>query len=329
MTDFREDWLQLRAAADARARADGLVDGLGHRGDVLDLGAGTGANLRYLAPRLGGHQHWVCVDRDQALLAHLAPRTADWAGAAGYRVQPDGDAFGLSAPGWSCAVRLQRLDLATDGARLQLPEAGLVTASALLDLVSADWLDGLLARARSRDCRLLFALSYDGRVGLEPTVTTGLGDARIIALVNRHQRGDKGFGPALGPGAAAYASARCRALGYRVECAMSDWHIGPSEPGLQSELLDGWRDAAMAMAPVRTLAIHSWHRERISHVAAGRSRIRVGHQDLVARPLACSRRSPSVGVQSLVGHGAGSGPAGVVRSLHGPREGHLHPRKSS
>ena len=89
----------------------------------------------------------------------------------------------------------------------------LVTASALLDLVSEYWLGALAAMCREKQSVVLFALSYDGRITCSPTEPA---DEAIRSLVNRHQRTDKGFGPALGPGAAGQASDLFEALGYRV-----------------------------------------------------------------------------------------------------------------
>jgi hypothetical protein len=86
-------------------------------------------------------------------------------------------------------VRALQLDLATSAHRLPLPSGGLVTASALLDLVSAPWLDALLRRCHDARCQLLFALSYDGRCEMIPSHPD---DAPLIDLVNRHQRSDKG-----------------------------------------------------------------------------------------------------------------------------------------
>ena len=85
MTGFTADWLALREPADRRARNRELVRDLtAWRRDlrelaVVDLGAGTGAALRYLAPRLGGEQTWLLLDHDAALLGLVEARTSDWA----------------------------------------------------------------------------------------------------------------------------------------------------------------------------------------------------------------------------------------------------------
>jgi trans-aconitate methyltransferase len=71
-------WLQLREAADAAARATDLVQRVlellpdGDAVCIHDLGCGTGAMGRWLAPRLTGPQHWIGYDWDPDLLAQAA-----------------------------------------------------------------------------------------------------------------------------------------------------------------------------------------------------------------------------------------------------------------
>jgi SAM-dependent methyltransferase len=289
MSDFDDAWLALRAPADSRARADRLALRLGAVAagglDVVDLGCGTGANLRHLAPllgpRFGGEQRWLCIDRDPGLLAVLPERLDAWANAAGYRSDGRGPSRQVGAPGWRCRVETRRLDLAADLQRIPLPTGGLVTASALLDLVSADWLAALLARCADARCPVLIALTYDGRCSLDPPLGD---DALVIGLVDTHQQTDKGFGPALGPRAAAYAAACCGDLGYSVETAASDWVLGPDQSALQRALLEGWLDAAAAMAPEHAERLQRWARDRRRLIDSGVSRIRVGHQDVCALP---------------------------------------------
>ncbi|WP_295881752.1 class I SAM-dependent methyltransferase [uncultured Thiohalocapsa sp.] len=293
---FSDDWLALRAPADAAARADRLVQHLRALPtaadavlEVLDLGCGTGANLRHLAPLLArtGHlrQHWCCVDQDAALLARLPARTARWAETTDLCCTPRAHGLCLEGAGWRAEVDVQRLDLHAALADLPLPAAGLVTASALLDLVSGPWLQGLLARCRHAGCGLLFALSYDGRCSLSPAHAL---DAAVIDLVNRHQRTDKGFGPALGPRAADDAAARCRALGWRVEVAPSDWVLGPTDAPMQRALLTGWHQAAAELAAGEgagpAAGLDAWLTARLAWVDAGTSVLRIGHLDLVALP---------------------------------------------
>ncbi len=272
MSGFSADWLALREPADTRARdrcgsllaalergtapgamhSHAAVDAVPGAGrETLDLGAGTGANFRYLQSRLAGARHWTLVDHDAALL-RIAASTAD-------------------AP----ATRV--VDLRTGLDSLPLPRRGLVTASALLDLVAADWLERLATRCRDAGAAILFALTYDGRTRCWPSEND---DAWLVAQFNRHQRTDKGFGPALGPAAADAAAASFASAGYTLRRAASDWRIGPDETALQGALLEGWAQAAREIAPGAQARIDAWLQRRRQHLAEGRSRLVVGHEDL-------------------------------------------------
>lgn len=266
MSGFSDAWLALREPFDAAARANALEASLAlwarGRGPlrILDLGAGTGANLRHLAPRLPVGQSWTLVELDPALIEAGSRRLSGALGAeAVYR----------------------RADLVADLETLLGEPCELVTCSALLDLVSADWLERLVGLIRQRDLALLAVLTYDGRVELEPALPL---DGEVIALVNRHQRTDKGFGPALGPEAAVRLGRLLHAAGDQPLVALSDWVAGPHDKALQEALIEGWAQAAAAIAPDRAPQIASWKRQRLDLVAAGGARCRVGHLDLLRLP---------------------------------------------
>ena len=256
MPSFSAEWLALREPADAAARSSGLADALapGAR-RIVDLACGTGANIRFLAPRLPLASDWLAVDNDPRLLAALAP--------------PAG-----------AKVSTKQLDLAQKLDELSLAGYDLVTASALLDLVSAAWLARLAARCAAAGADVLFALTYDGRIEWSPGDE---GDERVRELINRHQLGDKGFGAALGPAAAAAAASTFSALGYEVRTAPSDWTLGPESPALQTALISGWALAATEVAPAHGDALAEWAKRRRTHVAARASRLRVGHLDVAGQ----------------------------------------------
>jgi hypothetical protein len=285
VTGFSSEWLALRQPADAAARPAWLVERLRDSGSearirhIIDLGSGAGANLRYLAPRLGGRQDWLLVDDDPALLElagaiRVGHEAASGAGRRGPRDAPADP----GSPAWT--VRTAQADLAAGLAALPWPPGGLVTASALLDLVSRDWLEALARYCAAAGAQALFALTYDGRIALAPEEPE---DGLVRELVNRHQRRDKGFGPALGPDAPSAAAEIFESAGYAVETADSDWRLGETDAGLQRALLRGWREAAAETSPELHDSLESWLARRLGHVEAGRSRIVVGHRDLLAR----------------------------------------------
>lgn len=266
MESFSADWLALREPVDHAARAVPLVDRVASiqqgRHDVraMDLAGGTGSNVRYLLPRLPAVTHWTLVDHDDALLARATALIAPIARDAGVMFE---------------ARAADLRDLST----LPLEGVGLVTGAALLDLVSTNWLRALAERCREAQADVLFALSYDGRIDCTPVDGD---DERVRSLVNQHQRTDKGFGPALGPDAAHVAAEIFRAEDFAVETADSDWVLDTTHTELQRQLIVGWAGAARAMSPPDAPAIDAWLGRRLAHLAAGISRVRVGHTDLVA-----------------------------------------------
>ena len=174
------------------------------------------------------------------------------------------------------------LDLTRDlEAALEGP-VDLVSASALLDLVSKTWLKRLAAQTVARSISVYATLSYDGRIELAPLDPL---DASIVAAVNAHQCTDKGFGPALGPAAAAAAIAHFDSLGYSVIQGASDWSIRPDDRDMQLEVLAGWASAAHETGRLTEADTATWLARRRDAVTAGLSSIRVGHVDFFATPM--------------------------------------------
>lgn len=260
---FAADWLALREPADHAARPEALLETLNRALagrerplQVMDLGSGAGSNMRYLAPRLTGPQHWTLVDHDSALLATV------------------------EEPDQSVTLSRQVVDFAAGPPSIQR-NTDLLTASALLDLVSAAWIDRLVAMLTEWPVPVLFSLSYDGRVRWSQPHAT---DERVRQAVNRHQRTDKGFGQALGPGAADYCVRALSTKGLHVVTERSDWKLYERQAALAAALIEGWAGAASEMDPDGRDVFQDWARSRQRDIAAGRVRLGVGHCDMLVLP---------------------------------------------
>ena len=309
-TGFDPAWLALREPVDHVAReATGLSERLvrwldARRGDgapgaptrVVDLGCGTGSNLRFLLPRLGHDQRWRLVDDDPALLDALPGLVRRWCEARGVEARSDGADGALAVRGarFSATIRTERLDLAANLGALELAGTDLVTAAALLDLCSADWIEALVRACVEARAAALFALDYDGGADWDPPHPD---DAILRERVNRHQRRDKGFGPALGPAAGALAARRLGELGHEVIAARSVWRVGPDATALHAAFVDGWAraarepvsgDAAGPDGGARLGArIDAWSAHRRRAAADGAATLAVGHHDALALPGSC------------------------------------------
>src|SRR5215207_7753799 len=119
---------------------------------IHDLGGGSGAMGRWLAPRLPGPQHWVVHERDAGLLKLAVA-----------------EAPGLAADGDAVTVEGRRSDI-TRLAPGDLAGASLIVASALLDMLTADELVRMLGACIGFGrCPMLLALTFVGRVAVIPT----------------------------------------------------------------------------------------------------------------------------------------------------------------
>jgi methyltransferase family protein len=289
------DWLDLREPADAAARAEELVEPVRRYltgrplATVHDLGAGTGSMGRWLAPRLPGAQHWVLHDRDPDLLKRAADGIAS-----------------TTADGAPVTVEVREDDI-TELRPGDLDGASLVTASALLDMLTGEEIDGIVAACASAGCPVLLTISVVGRVELTPPDPL---DSPIAEAFNAHQRrtiagdacgagasrrltaGDAcGAGASrrltegrrlLGPDAVHAAAEAFRRYGMDVRLRPSPWWLGPDQAGLAVEWLRGWLDAACEQRPELTGPARSYETRRLADARAGQLRVVVHHCDLLA-----------------------------------------------
>ena len=133
---------------------------------MLDLGTGTGSNIRYLCERFAANS-WLAVDRSAALLAAL-PERLPRGPPLGIRAWTEPGAASFAARSLECDIETQQGDLGTLDDREIFAGRHLVTASALLDLVSESWLRALAAHCRAEGASALFAITYNGRFSCTP-----------------------------------------------------------------------------------------------------------------------------------------------------------------
>ena len=283
---FEAEWLALREPFDAAARgvrlAEQLASALPARPRVLDLGSGTGSLFRWLAPIIGRAQVWTLADADEDLLASAFVACATWGAARGYAATWPGGAHNrallLHTPHGAWRIEALRVDLADAPESLPLDRADAVVCSALLDLVSAAWLERMAASLR---VPLLACLTVDGRDRFAPSHPL---DRRVLAGFRRDQSRDKGFGHALGPRAPAALHRIFAEHGHAVLSATTDWRIPRDAVAMLREMVTTHAATAGRQSPAWRGAIDAWARTRLTQTAAGRLGIRIGHRDSLILP---------------------------------------------
>jgi hypothetical protein len=255
------DWLALREPADAAARSRDLVDVLRpllpEPVTVHDLGCGTGSMGRWLAPLLPVEQRWVLHDRDPDLLAVAASQPP-----AGVPVETRTHDVTALPPG------------ALDG-------AGLVTSSAIVDVLTEHELAGFADGCAAARVPVLVTLEVTGVVELQPADSL---DAELRDAFNDHQRRSVRGGRLLGPDSPTTTAEAFRARGYDVHTAPSPWRLDAAMTDLLRAWMEGWVGAAVEQRPELAEPAGVWTKTRAAQLDAGALAVTVHHEDLLAVP---------------------------------------------
>jgi len=287
MNGFSSEWLALREPADHRAGnprlRDAVVAAFAGRDEleIVDLGCGAGSNLRALAAHLPAGQTWRLVDNDPLLLEAARRALSAWACEV-ESIEP----LLLRKQGRRVKVVFHETNLATfDGA--VLGKADLVTAAALFDLASKEWIERFCAMLAHRRLPLYALLTYDGNERWSPPC---FADEAMLHAFHWHQARDKGFGAALGPQASGALQRALQARSYEVATAASPWRLNaPQEADLIAALAEGAAAAVAQTALVPATTVEEWRRARRAALS-----VEIGHVDLFARlPAAIAHGAPA------------------------------------
>jgi SAM-dependent methyltransferase len=279
MSGFSPEWLALREPVDHASRNPQVLAAVGSHFaarpaiSVLDLGCGSGSNLRGTYAVLPERQHWTLVDFDAALLDAARETLRGWADEA----RDQGEELVISKGEKSISVDFRKVDLNKDVEWVLGWQPDLVTAAALFDLTSKRWIERFVAALASQRLPLYTVLTYDGREKWEPPHEA---DARILAAFTHHQTSDKGFGPAAGPDATELMAEAFRKSGFAVSTAESAWQIGADRQELAQALLQGIANAVGETGHVDGATVADWLTARWASATG-----LVGHTDLWARPV--------------------------------------------
>lgn len=276
---FSASWLALREPADHRARDRGLADKLAAYlapyavQRMIDLGCGSGSNLRALAPFLGSQQEWTLVDYDPALLAAARDALMIWADAHETRE----DMLVLGRQSQEIRVRFQPADLSRGLAPWLTARPHCVTASALFDLCSHDFIAQSVQDIAQSRAAFYTVLTYDGHETWSPPHPK---DDAILAAFIAHQKTDKGFGISAGPDAPKALKDNFARMGYEVHDVSTPWLLeAPRDRTLMTELAHGIAAAARDTGRVAPSMIDDWLAAR-----AHATQAMIGHRDLLAWP---------------------------------------------
>ena len=278
------DWLTLRRPADEAARQASLPliaelqaflaedSGPGGDGDrtirIFDLGAGTGANLAWLAPQLALpqsslpliSQDWTLIDHDPDLLEHTTSARAI-NGVTG----TEAVVAGIEDLG-----RILGADTPADGLRF-------ATCSALLDLLTPAQLDTLCTALAETKTAALFSLSVTGIMDIHPADPL---DDLLNDTFNTHQN----RGGRAGPRGVDLTAGILADAGFAVTTVETPWELTADHAQLIERFLTDRADAILEENPGLADDVGQWLSRRSAQAADGSLRVTIGHRDLLALP---------------------------------------------
>ena len=274
MSGFSIEWLNLREVSDHRARDKDLlktaVDWLktlkAKDKVIVDLGSGTGSTIRGLQryTTLTPSIQWRLVDNDSGLLAEAIHRHSE-----------------------EYSIESFLVDL-SETQKLPLKSVSLITASALLDLVSENFIRDLCQLIKEkneyRPVGFYSALNYDGCIKWTPFHPL---DASILMNFNADQRRDKGFGPALGPDATDFLTRQFHCTKFQCLSAKSPWLLGSADYLLTESLINGISGVAVKTDELTNSDILDWKTFRMKNVRDGTCFL--GHTDILVLPNSLAR----------------------------------------
>lgn len=276
MSGFSPEWLALREPVDHRSRspriAAYLKAALANRVSirVVDLGCGSGSNLRATAPLLGADQSWTLVDNDRRLLGEAEQRLRDWAD----KGSKEGEWLRLEKGGRKIRVAFREADLVTGLDQVLALRPDLVTASALFDLCSTAFIDRFAKAVIERRSCFYTVLTYNG---IQRWMPEHAGDTALLDAFHAHQRTDKGFGASAGPDAPERLAQAFTRAGWKVEEGESPWVLDEKDQALIDALAGGFAGAAEETGAVPAATLKAWR-------AITRTGAVVGHADTLCLP---------------------------------------------
>lgn len=256
--DF-EDWLAVRYDMDALSRNKDVeghaLSDINNKRHVriLDIGAGTAANFRYLSDKIMcNEQEWTLVDQNKDLLRVAKEEITRKLGAP---VLDSTDRSVFETSGKKIKVRFVVDDIFSPSSSLLDSSCDLVVANAFFDLGAENQLATFFQVLGTASCAFLATINYSG-MGFTPSEED---DKYWIHQYHNHMARQQPFGISLGPECVAHMSVLSKNMD--VKMGSSDWEMSGGHAvaigifdfmeaalqdlGLDMEKFNRWRDSKL------------------------------------------------------------------------------------
>lgn len=281
-------WLACRYDADRAARSTGVRDRVAAcfsgRSDmrIVDLGAGTGANLAHCTGLFAGDQHWTLIEQDPGLLDAVEASLDCWLGVLGWTARAGeqlADGLRFTKNGRSLRVTLVPATVECLAERVDLAATDLVTANALFDLFSEIQFHDVITLLRRFRVPCYATLNY---ASMRFTPSDRLSE-HYVDLYEAHMRRPRPAGRSMGARCTHEMAAVATRIGARVERAPSPWILGPGKAPMLRYLVRFMREAIPEVLPCPTdlPQLLAWEKERMALIERRGLSLDVSHEDIL------------------------------------------------
>jgi len=283
---FDPNWLQERYPFDAEARNKELEWQAVHQFaflnhiQIVDLGCGTGSNVRYYMEQFPQNQTWYCVEEDAGLKEMFWQNISQVAREENYELEKKGDMLKMTKSGHEMEIHFIEGNLMQLDGLVDLLRTDLILANAVFDLFSETQFTELIHTISHHSLSLLFSLNYEGMKFFPPEED----DAFYIEQYNAHMKRPQDFGQGMGPDASHLMESVLKRALADVKAGESIWEIGERDEKMLAYLL-GFFEGALGEwweNETEKIAFSAWLARKKTMVKDHKLAVHVYHKDVLA-----------------------------------------------
>ena len=285
-TAYYIDWLAERYHFDAAARHAHLeaefLRTLPPKDTIMlvDAGAGTGANCRYLMQKITANQEWILIEQNPEFSEESLRSLRGHGSELGYETSLENNILTLTSPAKKVRVKAVQGSLLEIDELADLAATDAVVANAVFDLFTAEDFETFVGKISPHQLLFYATMNYENMHFL-PTHPQ---DEKMICLYHEHMLRPQAAGTALGPGCVVQMTDTLQQHRYKVTAGNSLWHIHSKHKKMMQYLLN-FMASAIAELPLSlkdTLLLGPWQKQKEE---ASALHLIIEHQDILGRFL--------------------------------------------
>jgi precorrin-6B methylase 2 len=283
-TAYYIDWLAERYHFDAAARHPLIEEKFLHAlppNDtiaLIDVGAGTGANCRYLMEKIPANQEWILIEQNSEFSEESLRSLQHHGLQKGYETYLQNGTLTLKAPAKTVQIKALQGSLLEINRMADLSATNAVVANAVFDLFTAEEFETFVQKITRHQLLFYATMNYENMHFL-PTHPQ---DEKMICLYHEHMLRPQDMGTALGPGSVVQMIEILQQHRYAVTAGNSLWHIHSKHEKMMRYLLN-FMASAIAELPLSvedTLLLKPWKKQKEEATVL---HLIIEHQDILGR----------------------------------------------